>query len=157
MSLTTTRFVSQKILTISGVGMLYKAACSTLEAIGWCKQITLSEQEKLNTLIIQYDLEHNVRVLTQLCIELSTSTVKEIKSVRISIGSIASVLEDIDFQLTLINSRINNHVDSWFRYIRSLDISPELDRLEAYCKTLRDRIDLLFKVLSIHGINKSYK
>ena len=95
--------------------------------------------------IERLDIVHKLEVIESYVAELPKDTVIE-KSALLALNGIHQICERIHDELAAIKQKLEDHKQKYFYYMRSVDISVDLAKVEQHVQNLDNRFSLFLSI-----------
>lgn len=146
-------FAGEKLIEFSGLKAIYKGIEYASDTISWFKNNETSfykDVKHVNKILNKYDIEVKLNVIGSLCKEIEKKSIHHISSIKHCIEQIEKSINDIEFCLECVKTKIYKHENSWFSYWRMIQFGSEIEDLQTKCIIFENRVDILVKVFNIH-------
>lgn len=150
---------------VSAVGTIAIATCRL------AKSIYMHKNPNVTKIIIELDIERRLKLINSIINTINTTSTNDEAKIKLNdlektqvfelVGAeidlkndpielcmkyLHEIIQDINSCLITINNKVSRHNSKWFKYFRTLNIKPLLEKLELNSKILDRRYNDLLNV-----------
>ena len=123
---------------------------SLINSIQYLNTITKkTNNNELNTYLNLNEVVEDIGIIKSFIDEKQNNNRLESKTMNICIENLSLILYELEYNINSITSKIENHHNLWFNYLRSYNISSESSKIPKLIEKMRHRFEILIKISSV--------